>query len=148
MNYHHQWDGRINLKSKKSKIIPASRKTAKAAAFISQGKGRVFINKKPVEILNPLIARERILTPLEIIGDSRNTIDITVRVSGGGYMGQAEACAIAISKALVVHFKTNKALRSNITNFDKHLLSGDSRRTETKKFGGPGARRRKQKSYR
>jgi len=136
------------LKSKKSKIIPASRKTAKAAAFISQGKGRVFINKKPVEILNPLIARERILTPLEIIGDSRNAIDITVRVSGGGYMGQAEACAIAISKALVIHFKTNKALRSNITNFDKHLLSGDSRRTETKKFGGPGARRRKQKSYR
>ena len=148
MNYHHQWDGRINLKPKKSKIIPASRKTAKAAAFISQGKGRVFINKKPVEILNPLIARERILTPLEIIGDSRNTIDITVRVSGGGYMGQAEACAIAISKALVILFKTNKALRSNITNFDKHLLSGDSRRTETKKFGGPGARRRKQKSYR
>ena len=148
MNYHHQWDGRINLKSKKSKIIPASRKTAKAAAYVSQGQGRVFINKKPVEILNPLIARERILTPLEIIGDSRNTIDITVRVSGGGYMGQAEACAIAISKALVIHFKTNKALRSNITNFDKHLLSGDSRRTETKKFGGPGARRRKQKSYR
>ena len=145
MNYHHQWDGRINLKPKKSKIIPASRKTAKAAAY---GQGRVFINKKPVEILNPLIARERILTPLEIIGDSRNTIDITVRVSGGGYMGQAEACAIAISKALVIHFKTNKSLRTTLTNFDKHLLSGDSRRSEPKKFGGTGARRKKQKSYR
>ena len=148
MNYHHQWDGRINLKPKKSKIIPASRKTAKAAAYVSQGQGRVFINKKPVEILNPLIARERILTPLEIIGDSRNTIDITVRVSGGGYMGQAEACAIAISKALVIHFKTNKSLRTTLTNFDKHLLSGDSRRSEPKKFGGTGARRKKQKSYR
>ena len=148
MNYHHQWDGRINLKPKKSKIIPASRKTAKAAAYVSQGQGRVFINKKPVEILNPLIARERILTPLEIIGDSRNTIDITVRVSGGGYMGQAEACAIAISKALVTHFKTNKSLRTTLTNFDKHLLSGDSRRSEPKKFGGTGARRKKQKSYR
>jgi len=148
VNYHHQWDGRINLKPKKSKIIPASRKTAKAAAYVSQGQGRVFINKKPVEILNPLIARERILTPLEIIGDSRNTIDITVRVSGGGYMGQAEACAIAISKALVIHFKTNKSLRTTLTNFDKHLLSGDSRRSEPKKFGGTGARRKKQKSYR
>ena len=149
VNYvHQQWDGRIKLKSKKFKIISASRKTAKAAAFISQGKGRIFINKKPVEILNPLIARERILTPLEIIGNSRDTIDISVRVSGGGYMGQAEACAIAISKALVIHFKTNKALRSNLINFDKHLLSGDSRRTESKKFGGTGARTRKQKSYR
>jgi len=148
VNYHHQWDGRINLKPKKSKIISASRKTAKAAAYVSQGQGRVFINKKPVEILNPLIARERILTPLEIIGDSRNTIDITVRVSGGGYMGQAEACAIAISKALVIHFKSNKSLRTTLTNFDKHLLSGDSRRSEPKKFGGTGARRKKQKSYR
>jgi len=28
------------------------------------------------------------------------------------------------------------------------LISGDARRKEPKKFGGPGARRRKQKSYR
>jgi small subunit ribosomal protein S9 len=39
-------------------------------------------------------------------------------------------------------------LRKRINDFDKHLLSGDARQKEPKKFGGPGARRRKQKSYR
>ena len=87
------------------------------------------------------------LTPLELIGKHRDKVDINVRVSGGGYMGQAEACSIAICRALDTHFKT-KEIKNRITDFDKHLLSGDSRRTESKKFGGPGARRRKQKSYR
>lgn len=133
--------------TKKSKLIPASRKTAKATAVIYQGKGRVYINKTPIEIITPLMARERMLTPLELVGSHRDKVDINIRVSGGGYMGQAEACAIAISRALNNHFKTND-IKNRLTEFDKHLLSGDSRRSESKKFGGPGARRRKQKSYR
>ncbi|MEK6864924.1 MAG: 30S ribosomal protein S9, partial [Thermoproteota archaeon] len=43
---------------------------------------------------------------------------------------------------------TREDLRQRITDFDKYLISGDARRKEPKKFGGPGARRRKQKSYR
>ena len=39
-------------------------------------------------------------------------------------------------------------LRKRLTEYDKHLLSGDDRQKEPKKFGGPSARRRKQKSYR
>jgi len=35
-----------------------------------------------------------------------------------------------------------------LIEYDRHLLIGDPRRTEPKKFGGPSARRRKQKSYR
>ena len=132
---------------KQSTLIPASRKTAKATAVIGRGTGKVFINKIPVEIVTPLMARERMLTPLELIGDDRDKVDISIRVSGGGYMGQAEACAIAISRALISHLKT-KDIKTRISEFDKHLLSGDSRRSESKKFGGPGARRRKQKSYR
>ena len=88
---------------KKSKLIPASRKTAKATAVITAGTGKVFINKTPVEIITPLMARERMLTPLELIGDHRNKVDINIRVSGGGYMGQAEACAIAMSRAIISH---------------------------------------------
>nr|AIE91921.1 ribosomal protein S9 (RP-S9, rpsI) [uncultured marine thaumarchaeote AD1000_17_C04] len=132
---------------KKSKLIPASRKTAKATAVITTGTGKVFINKTPVEIITPLMARERMLTPLEIIGDHRNKVDINIRVSGGGYMGQAEACAIAMSRAIISHIKA-KEVKTKISDYDQHLLSGDSRRSESKKFGGPGARRRKQKSYR
>ena len=39
------------------------------------------------------IAREAILAPLEIAGDLRDKVDISVRVRGGGFMGQASASA-------------------------------------------------------
>ena len=101
------------------------------------------------------------LVPLEIAGDIRDKVDISVRVKGGGFMGQAGAAATAISRALVGWTKSKKdprdhplsksareELRERISEFDKYLISGDARRKEPKKFGGPGARRRKQKSYR
>ena len=91
----------------------------------------------------------------------RKKVDISVRVRGGGVMGQAGAVATGISRALTGWTKSKKDprdhpfprstredLRKRITEFDKYLISGDARRKEPKKFGGPGARRRKQKSYR
>ena len=62
-------------------------------------------------------------------------------------MGQAEASAMAITRA-IASFTQDSSFKRDITEFDKHLLVGDPRRTEPKKFGGPGPRRRKQKSYR
>ena len=44
--------------------------------------------------------------------------------------------------------KEDDELRKRLSEYDKYLVSGDARRKEPKKFGGPGARRRKQKSYR
>jgi small subunit ribosomal protein S9 len=139
----------------------ASRKTARAHAFITKGIGRVRINNLPVEMVQQEVAREVILAPLEVAGDLRNKIDVSVRVNGGGFMGQSYASAIAISRAMTGWTKTRKEpkdhpftksiredLRKRIAEYDKHLLSGDDRRKEPKKFGGPGARRRKQKSYR
>ena len=132
---------------KKSKLISGIRKTAKATAHIKTGSGKVRINLVPIEIFTPLSARERILTPLDLADDLRNKIDIDVRVNGGGFMGQADASAIAISKAMDTWFK-NKDLKKRLISYDKHLLSGDARRKEPKKVGGTGARKKKQKSYR
>ncbi|MFZ0184736.1 MAG: 30S ribosomal protein S9 [Nitrosotalea sp.] len=139
----------------------ASRKTARAHAFITKGVGRVRINNVPVEMVQQEVAREIMLGPLEVAGDLRNKIDVSVKVKGGGFVGQSYASAIAISRAMTGWTKTRKEpkdhpltrtvredLRKRLTEFDKHLLSGDDRRKEPKKFGGPGARRRKQKSYR
>lgn len=39
-------------------------------------------------------------------------------------------------------------LKQALTQFDRTLLVADNRRCEPKKFGGPGARARFQKSYR
>lgn len=145
----------------KAEIYFATRKTASAFVRIRRGRGGVRINNVPVEMLSQEVARETILAPLEVAGEIRQRIDISVRVSGGGYMGQAGAAAIAISRALVGWTKSRKDprdhplqkpvrddLRKRIAEYDKYLISGDARRKEPKKFGGPGARRRKQKSYR
>lgn len=139
----------------------ASRKTARAHAFITKGVGRVRINNIPVEMVQQEVAREIMLGPLEVAGDVRNKIDLSIRVKGGGFMGQSYASAIAMSRAMTGWTKTRKEpkdhpltrtiredLRKRLNDYDKHLLSGDDRRKEPKKFGGPGARRRKQKSYR
>jgi len=146
----------------KTEIYFASRKTASAHVYITKGIGKVRINNIPVEMIEPEAAREVVLMPLEIIGEElRDKVNISVRVKGGGFMGQAYAVATAISRALIGSTKTKKEpkdhpfnkskredLRKRIGEFDQYLISGDARRKEPKKFGGPGARRRKQKSYR
>ena len=133
--------------SKKTKLYAGTRKSARATAAVEPGSGKIKINNVPIEMMTPTVARQRIMTPLVLSGDIREKVDIDVRVSGGGFMGQAEAAAIAISRALVDQTR-GQELRRRITEYDVHLLSGDFRRPETKKFGGPGPRRRKQKSYR
>jgi len=145
----------------KTEIYFATRKTASAHVHITKGVGKIRINNVPVEMIGQETAREAILAPLEIAGDLRNKIDISVRVKGGGFMGQSSAAATGISRALTGWTKSKKDpkehpfsksiredLRIRISEYDKYLISGDARRKEPKKFGGPGARRRKQKSYR
>jgi small subunit ribosomal protein S9 len=142
-------------------LYPAQRKTCRALATISKGNGKVRINNVPAEVMEPKIAKEMVLTPINLLGENRNRVDITVKVQGGGFMGQAFASAVAISRALTGDGKGGRdpkdhpltksmreEVRRKILEFDRHLLSGDPRQTESKKFGGPGARRRKQKSYR
>ncbi|GFN42147.1 MAG: 30S ribosomal protein S9 [Nitrosopumilus sp.] len=145
----------------KTEIYFATRKTASAHVYITKGVGKIRINNVPVEMIGQETAREVILAPLEIAGDLRNKVDISVRVKGGGFMGQSSAAATGISRALTGWTKSKKDpkehpfsksiredLRIRISEYDKYLISGDARRKEPKKFGGPGARRRKQKSYR
>ncbi len=145
----------------KTEIYYATRKTSSAHVYITKGVGKVRINNVPVEMIQQETAREVMLAPLEVSGDLRNKVNISVRVRGGGFMGQANAAATAITRALIGWTKSKKDprdhplsksaredLRNRINEFDKYLISGDARRKEPKKFGGPGARRRKQKSYR
>jgi len=135
------------MPAKKIRIFSGARKTARATAVIRPGVGRVRINGFLLEALPNELQREIIMTPLRLAGDLRYKVDIDVDVRGGGVMGQAYASAIAISRALVGYFASEE-LKRRILEYDRHLLVGDPRQTEPKKFGGPGPRRRKQKSYR
>ncbi|WP_054839858.1 MULTISPECIES: 30S ribosomal protein S9 [Thermococcus] len=127
------------------------RKTAVARATIREGKGRVRINHKPVEIIEPEIARFTIMEPLILAGEEIvSKVDIDVKVEGGGFMGQAEAARVAIARALV-EWTNDMNLKEKFMKYDRTMLVGDSRRTEpphkpNRSTKGPRAKR--QKSYR
>ena len=132
---------------KAPKLYSGARKTARATAAISAGAGRVRINGTPVEIWEPEPARLHLLGPVMVVGELRDKYDLDVSVSGGGFMGQADAAAMAIARAYVDQVRGSE-MRERMNAYNKYLLSGDPRQAEPKKFGGPGARRKRQKSYR
>jgi small subunit ribosomal protein S9 len=132
---------------KKPILATGKRKTSKARVAVIEGKGRVRINNVPIQFHEPAMAREMIMEPILVAGDVANRVDISIVVEGGGVLGQAEAARMGLAQGLVKYTKS-KRLKSTFIEHDRTMLSGDARRKEPKKFGGPGARRRKQKSYR
>jgi small subunit ribosomal protein S9 len=132
---------------KKAQVTTGKRKTSKARVVVSEGKGRVRINNTPIHLYKPDLAREKVMESLWLAGESVNDVDIRVKVHGGGYMSQAEAVRMGIAHGMV-RWTRSKRLRNTYVEYDRTMLAGDGRRKESKKFGGPGARARKQKSYR
>ena len=135
------------LARKPPKLYSGARKTARATAAILPGAGRIRVNGTPVELWQPEPARLHLLGPIQVVGELREKYDLNVNVSGGGFMGQADAAAMAIARAYVDQVRGSET-RDKLNAYNKYLLSGDPRQAEPKKFGGPGARRKRQKSYR
>jgi small subunit ribosomal protein S9 len=132
----------------KTILRSGKRRTAIARAIIKEGNGRITINGKPMEIIEPEIVRMKLLEPFYFLDEkTRNNIDIKVKVKGGGYMGQADAARTAIARALLA-WTNSEQLRSKYSDYDRHMIVGDPRRREPKHFGGSGARAKYTKSYR
>lgn len=128
-------------------IVTGSVKSAVARAVVKQGSGRVTINGCPAEnwLYDPY--RMLALTPLKLLPEHFKDVDVEVKVEGGGHSSQARAVMQALARG-IAQWTRSSSIRNIFRGFDRHLLSGDPRRKEPKKFGGPGARRRFQKSYR
>jgi small subunit ribosomal protein S9 len=131
------------------KIINSSgkKKTATARATLKEGNGIVRINKVPLDIYEPRLARLKIQEPVQIAGPLIKAVAIDVVVSGGGTMGQTDAVRTAIAKG-IVEWTGDTALKEAFSEYDRNLLVSDHRQKEKKKFGGLGARSKYQKSYR
>lgn len=123
------------------------KKTAIARATVREGSGRVRINAQPIELIEPEMARLKMLEPFRIASHLRDDYDVDVSVSGGGISGQADAVRTAIARGLVEH-TSDTEVRDAFMEYDRSLLVNDVRQRESKKWGGPGARARYQKSYR
>ncbi len=136
------------MKGRKGSVVASGkRKTAVARAVLRAGRGRVRINKVPLEIHEPEMARLKISEALAVVGDKVSKVDIDVNVHGGGVMGQADAIRTAVSRGLVAYYKDDE-LEELLRSYDRTLIVPDTRRKLPKKPLGRGARKMRQKSYR
>ncbi|KAF7846456.1 hypothetical protein BT93_L4308 [Corymbia citriodora subsp. variegata] len=131
------------------------KKTATAVAHCRKGKGLIKVNGQPLSLVQPEILRFKVYEPLLVVGlDNFADVDIRIRVSGGGHTSQIYAIRQAIAKSIIAYYQKyvdeyrKNQLKSALLQYDRTLLVADPRRCEPKKFGGPGARARYQKSYR
>ena len=131
------------------------KKTATAVAYCKQGRGLIKVNGCPIELLEPEALRVKTFEPVLLLGQARfANVDIRLRVKGGGQVAQIYAIRQAIAKAIVAYYQkyvdeaSKREIKDILMAYDRNLLVADARRCEPKKFGGPSARARYQKSYR
>ena len=111
------------------------RKSSVARVYVSEGTGKITINKKELETYFPsAILQYVVKQPLNLLSVAEK-YDIKANLDGGGFTGQSQALRLAIARALV---KIK----------DAGFLTRDSREVERKKPGQPKARRRFQFSKR
>ena len=119
------------------------RKSAVARVYVTEGTGKITINKKDLtEYFPSAILQYVVKQPLELL-EATGKYDIKANLDGGGYTGQSQALRLGIARALV---KINAEDKKNLKNHG--FLTRDSREVERKKPGQPKARRRFQFSKR
>ncbi len=128
-------------------LATGKRKSAVARASIRKGVGLVRFNDRPLEFVEPELARQKIQEPLLMVGERAKNLDITVTARGGGIVGQASAARTAVARGLLEWLK-DASLRETFKRYDRSLIVNDPRRKLPKRPGGRGARARRQKSYR
>ena len=131
--------------------VTGRRKRSVAQIRMTAGKGNITVNGKDVNEYMPFATLVMDLKQPLVLTNNENTFDITVKVNGGGFSGQAGAIRLAIAKALVEYDKDADQTRDDA--YRKVLkvngfLTRDPRVKERKKYGLKKARRAPQFSKR
>ena len=119
------------------------RKSAIARVWLMPGRGRLTVNKQPIDVHFPLATHKQIIQEPFTVTDTLDQFDALITVRGGGVSGQAGAIRHGISKALL---QANPALRLALKQHG--FLTRDPRVKERKKYGQKKARKRFQYSKR
>ena len=119
------------------------RKAAVARVFVSEGTGKITINKRDLANYFPSTILQFIVKqPLAKL-NVEEQYDIKINLDGGGFKGQSEAARLAIARALIkINPEDKSALRA------EGFVTRDPRSVERKKPGQPKARKRFQFSKR
>lgn len=119
------------------------RKTAVARVYLTEGTGKITVNKREFETYFPTATLQyKVLQPLNMTGNAAS-FDVKINVYGGGSTGQAEAVRMAIARAMCEVDAENRGILK-----PEGLLTRDPRMVERKKFGQKKARKRFQFSKR
>lgn len=112
------------------------RKTSVARVRVRAGSGKITVNDRPVDDYFPNEQDRRVIFETLQAVEARESVDVLIKVSGGGPTGQAGACRMGLARALTSYDNGMfQALR------DGGFLTRDSRMKERKKYGLRGARR-------
>lgn len=119
------------------------RKTSVARVRVRPGSGKITINNREFENYFSVFKHQRAITEVLDATGRRESVDVLVRVSGGGPTGQSGAVRMGLARALVsFNMECFPPLR------DGGFLTRDSRMKERKHYGLRGARRGTQFSKR
>ncbi|WUR04891.1 ribosomal protein uS9 [Vairimorpha necatrix] len=150
----------------KSVITQGKRKTALATCKCSESEEMsILVDKVPYKILSNKLMLSKIKEIICVVDDvnlKNLSFQITTKIKegvvthkkGNGEVALAYAVRMAFAKAIVAYYGTycdewkKQEIKKVLMSFDRYCLVGDIRKKEPKKFGGPGARARYQKSYR
>jgi small subunit ribosomal protein S9 len=113
------------------------RKESTARVRVMNGSGQFTVNGKSLEAYFTRTGDpEKINAPLELVGENRDQLDITVVVKGGGVTGQTDAVQLGLARALII---MNPERRSSLRKGG--FLTRDQRIKERKKPGLKRARK-------
>ena len=73
----------VELSSRRKRVLATGkRKTSKARVVVSEGKGRIRVNNVPIHLVEPFMAREKILEPFKLATDYKDRVDIKIKIKG------------------------------------------------------------------
>ncbi len=124
-------------------VATGRRKNSVARVYLRPGNGGVTINEKTLDDYFPIeTLRGAVRQPLVVVNAS-DKYDVDVRVTGGGFAGQAGAIRHGIARALS---RIDVDLRTPLKKAG--LLTRDPRMKERRKYGLKKARKAPQFSKR
>lgn len=108
------------------------------------GDGTVTVNNKAFDQYFPSpLSRIKVMEPFKVLELNPAEYELKMNVVGGGITGQADACRLALSRALI---DANAEFRGPLKKAG--LLTRDARKVERKKYGKKKARKSTQFSKR
>jgi small subunit ribosomal protein S9 len=131
-------------------FVKSKRKNAVARGSAKSGNGMIRVNSFNINTCEPIELRRIMLEPIRVSDathEAARRLDIDISVYGGGQSSQAQAVRGVIAKC-IEKSSGSDLIKKEYLSYDRFMLIDDSRRVEPKKFKGPKARARFQKSYR